>query len=292
MAKRINQSSSEFVFFSLDNGRYALNISKVKEIIRRPEVRPLPYVHSYLSGVFELRNKILPLINLKRWLKLNPEYDLKSKVIIVNILAMEFGIEVDSVERIYQLSWEMIEPADALQIYSDVFIGTIKIEQKLISLLDLEKMVLEIRPDLIGKSKKISEQTEIKELRQKTTLWIAEDSPVIQQRFAAYLQNAGFKNILFFNNGKELWNSLGQCLPDQLPHLVLTDVEMPLLDGFSLTILIKNDLKFRHIPVILISSVVENQLKVRKDLVKAEALVAKDELEKLDTIIDNFVFKD
>jgi len=284
----IQENISEFVFFFVEKKCYALNIAKVKEIISLPSLRPVPYAHRYLKGIFDLRGKVLPLVDLKLWLGLTSEYEFQSRVIIVEFLGIEFGIQVDRVERIYRLKWELIESAEALQPYSPLIIATIKLNEQLIALLDFEELVLEIRPDLLYSRKKKQTEEEIKAIRNDRKIWIAEDSSISRQNIESFLSDAGFSKLRFFNDGQQLLNNIQITADDQLPDLIISDIEMPRLDGFSLAMIVKNDQRLKKIPLILISAVVESQIKVKKELVKADALLAKQELEQLDTIIDTF----
>ena len=129
---------------------------------------------------------------------------------------------------------------------------------------------------------------------------IAEDSVLLQKMIGTALQKAGFMDLKIFNNGQEAWDYLSSLKNDpdlyKKVNLLITDIEMPMMDGHRLTKLVKDDMRLKRIPVVIFSSLINEQMRVKGKEVGADEQLTKPEIghlvEVLDTLIKRFLESD
>ncbi len=287
----------EILVFTVSNQRFGINLAKVREIIKYQKFMKIPYSAEEVEGVFELRDNIIPLINIKKWLKINEEYDKnKSKIIISKFFGIKTGLWIDDIERIYRISWENIFASDKLTKYSNVITGTIEINNKLILMLDYENIYLSLKPHLLIK-KENSEITDhsIREIREKKEIWIVDDSATMRDFIREILTENGYLKIKQFENGKQALNLLLSISDSKdsnfkLPDLIITDIEMPIMDGYTLTKMIKDSKELRKIPIIIFSSLISPDNKIKGEMVNVDLQLSKGDAEELISSIDNLLF--
>lgn len=287
----------EILVFKLLNNTYGINLAKVREIIKYHKTTKIPYSAKEVEGVFELRDSIIPLINLKKWLNNNEEYDKKkSKIIISKFFGIKTGLWVDDVERIYRVSWKNIYSSDKLTKYSNVITGTIEINNKLILMLDYENIHLTLKPHLLIKHNKKIDMTDhtIKEIREKKEIWIVDDSAAMRNFIREILNENGYSNLKHFENGKQASNFLLSIINSsdtnfKLPDLIISDIEMPVMDGYTLTKIVKTNKELKKIPVIIFSSLISSNNKIKGEMVNADLQLSKADSEELVPAIDNLI---
>jgi len=288
----------EILVFQLLNNTYGINLAKVREIIKYQKTTKIPYSAKEVEGVFELRDSIIPLINLKKWLNNDEEYDKKkSKIIISKFFGIKTGLWVDEIERIYKVSWENIYSSDKLTKYSDVITGTIEINNKLILMLDYENIHLTLKPHLLIKQNKNIDITDhtIKEIREKKEIWIVDDSAAMRNFIRDILKENGYLKLKHFENGKQATNLLLSIINSsdtsfKLPDLIISDIEMPIMDGYTLTKIVKTNKELKKIPVIIFSSLISSDNKIKGEMVNADLQLSKADSDELVPAIDNLVF--
>lgn len=285
----------EVVMFEIGTGVFGINVLKVREIINAVEVTTIPNSHPNVEGVIRLREEVLPVVNLAKVLEIpeseNPEQD---KFIIAELNQVKIAFRVHHVSRIHRISWEQIEKPTELSAGDQAYaIGIIKLEDRMSILLDFEKVVVEIDP----KSGVNVESLAVLGPRERSTKKIvaAEDSTILRHLLKDTLTEAGYENITFFENGKEAWEFLEQLANDDQANpleevnLIITDIEMPQMDGHHLTDRIKKNSRLREIPVIIFSSLITDDLYHKGEAVGASAQVSKPEIvnlvEKIDSLI-------
>jgi two-component system chemotaxis response regulator CheV len=203
----------------------------------------------------------------------------QDKLIVSELNQMKIAFHVHSVSRIHRISWEQIEKPNKLsQGLQDLTIGVIKMEDQMILLLDYEKIVYDIMPEA-GLSSKQLDGIERKGRANKKLL-VAEDSPILRKLLEDILQEAGYSQLVFTEDGKEAWNHLEGDLNSNF-DILITDIEMPLMDGHHLTRKIKEDPKLKTIPVIIFSSLISGDLYHKGERVGADAQISKPEVGKL-----------
>ena len=285
----------EVVMFKVGSGDFGINVLKVREIINAMEVMPIPNAHEHIEGLIRLREEVLPVVNLAKVLGIpeseNPD---KDKFIIAELNQLKIAFRVHHVSRIHRISWEQIEKPTELSAGQQAYaIGIIKLEDKMSILLDFEKVVVEINPQS-GVNVESLEVLGPRE-RSEKKLVVAEDSAVLRQLLKDTLSEAGYSNLQFFENGKEAWEYLESISTDETINpsdkvdLIITDIEMPQMDGHHLTDRVKKDERLKHIPVVIFSSLITRDLFHKGEAVGANAQVTKPEIvtlvEKIDALL-------
>lgn len=286
----------EIVEFSIGNVNYGINVAKVREVITSADfpVTAMPQAHPYIDGLFTLRGRSMPLVNLPRCLNV-PGTDRPRNIIVTEINNYNIGFLVDNVSRIHRISWREMEPAPEVGDQSRV-VGIIKMEDKIVLLLDFETVIAEINPEVNAKLTTFdAAEEDIKALRSKEHIVVAEDSPMLRELLVETLHESGYQFVKSNNNGKEAWDYLVSLTQidkpiEQLVRLIITDIEMPQMDGHRLLKLIREDQRLQDIPVILFSSLINEEMRRKGDALGASGQISKPEINQLIQLIDKLIF--
>ncbi|MFC0560451.1 chemotaxis protein [Halalkalibacter alkalisediminis] len=285
----------EIVMFSVGSSTFGINVLKVREIINPMLITATPNGHEHVEGIIHLRQEVIPVVNLAKVLKLpeskNPVQD---KFIISELNQTKVAFHVHGVSRIHRISWEQIEkPSELSQGSLSAMIGIVKMDELMALLLDFEKIVVDINPE----SGLSIDQVKALGLRQRSTkrILIAEDSAILRKLLHDTLAEAGYESLQFFENGKSAWEYLEFLAEEGIDEVnrridvIITDIEMPQMDGHHLTVKIKENQVLSHIPVLIFSSLITNDLFHKGERVGADAQISKPEIVKLVETIDQFV---
>lgn len=282
----------EVLEFTLGNNHYGINVAKIREILVYQPVTPVPNSHEFVEGIFMPRDEMITVIDLHRALSLQNTEE-KGLFIITNFNKLNIAFHVDAVVGIHRVSWTDIIKPDATINAKDhgVSTGIIKMDNKLIVILDFEKIVTDICPETGLKISDIQELGERK--RNESPIIIAEDSPLLSKLITDCLRKAGYTNLNINMNGQEAWDKLVAykeegTLQDKV-HCVITDIEMPEMDGHRLTKLIKTDDVMKDIPVIIFSSLVNDEMRRKGEALGADAQLTKPEIGHLVEAIDRLI---
>ncbi|MDR1615883.1 MAG: chemotaxis protein [Syntrophomonadaceae bacterium] len=281
----------EIVEFGIQKAALGINVIKVKEIINAIEPISIPMSHPCLEGIIQLRGDIIPVIDLAKFLNFTPSVNFHDdKYIVAEFNQSIYAFHVHSVSRIHRLSWDMIEkPTDVAQNTQNCVIGIVRIEQRMILLLDFERIMVDIAPEMgmPDLSRKISADV----IASDKGLVIAEDSPMLRKLLLDYLPQIGYNNLTFFQDGRDAWKYLsevadqyGANFSDKVSMLI-TDIEMPQMDGHFLTKSVKQHPVLKDLPVVIFSSLITDTLKHKGETVGADAQVSKPEYERLGELI-------
>lgn len=283
----------EVLEFTLGDNHYGINVAKVREILPFQQVTPLPNTHECVEGIFMPRDKMISVINLKSAIGIKDD-DKEGLFIITNFNQLHIAFHVDAVLGIHRISWADIITPDATVNTSDngVSTGIIKMNGKLIVILDFEKIVTDISQETGLKVSDIARLGERE--RHNNPIHIAEDSHLLSSMIVECLQNAGYVNLHQYSNGQELWDKLEELRDNGTVEdnvsLVITDIEMPLMDGHRLTKLIKSDQKLKEIPVVIFSSLINEDMRRKGEALGADAQLSKPEIGSLVEAIDEILF--
>ncbi len=268
----------ELLVFRIGPVQCGINVAKVREIIEPVKTYPVPLSPEGIVGTFLLREKVLTLIDLRSHLGLDTYSEEKERrlVIVIELNDSRCGIMVDSVEVIHRLSWDSIEPPSQFltEVGAPVTAMT-KIDDVVVLILDLESLLSE----LLGTAN-IDEQTEIpkEEASQNSEvrILVADDSPTIRDTVVKLLNAAGYTDVTACSDGKEAWDTLSQQEGDTNQFdMLLSDVEMPRMDGLHLTSRVKNNDRLKDMPVVLFSSLLNEENTRKGEAVGADAQVVK-----------------
>lgn len=285
----------EVVMFQIGDQTFGINVLKVREIIQPLPITTIPKSHEHIKGVIHLRGEIIPVIDLRKVLHISPKSESeRDKIIISQFNQIFIAFHVHHVERIYRLSWEQIEkPHEISTGASDYTLGMIPTGDDMAILLDFEKILVEIYPEAGIHSSQLQELG-IRE-RSKKKIIVAEDSPILRKMLGDTLHEAGYDHVKFFEHGQLAWEYLEklanneQLDPKDNIHLIITDIEMPQMDGHHLTKRIKNHSKLQHLPVIIFSSLISESLYHKGKRVGADAQITKPEIIHLVEAIDRLI---
>ena len=250
---------------------FGINVGKVREIIKTPKIVEVPKAHPCVEGIADLRGKIIPMINLPKWLEIETEKPLE-KVIITEFNNTTNGFLVNNVTRIYRISWKDLMQPEELN-YEDkknCVTSIAKIEDKMILILDFEKIVGDIFPELYF----TEEKTKLKKIDRKIRTLIAEDSTIIRKLVNNALKDAGYI-VSVASDGEAAYNQLLEILKKAKEQnrsvkdfidILITDLEMPKMDGAHLIKKVREIPEFDDLPIIVFSSMgtEENKKKLMK----------------------------
>lgn len=283
----------EILEFTLNGNHYGINVAKVREIIPFQKVTPVPNAHPSVEGIFMPRDVIITAINLKNSIHLEDD-GTPGLFIITNFNKLNISFHVDLVLGIHRVSWEqIIKPDETINTEGvGVSTGIVKIDERLVIILDFEKIVTDISPET---GLKISDIDSLGvRQRNEAPILIAEDSPMLLRLIIDSLKKAGYTNLITTNNGKEAWDKICEFKNkgniDEKIKCLITDIEMPLMDGHRLTKLVKDDSSISHIPVVIFSSLVNEQMRRKGEQLGANAQLSKPEIGYLVEELDKLLF--
>lgn len=282
----------EILEFIVDGNSYGINVAKIKEIIRYLDPTPIPNAHPSVEGVFMPRDTMITAIDLKNCLQRGQSKS-GGLFIVTNFNNLDIAFHVEAVMGIHRLSWKDInKPSAVTSSYdSGVSSGVVKVNNKLIVILDFEKIVTDISPETGLKVSEI-EALGVRE-RSDVPILIAEDSPLLNKLIVDSLKLAGYERIIHTQNGQEAYNMImsfcDKNVLDENVKCIITDIEMPEMDGHRLTYLLKNDDRTKNIPIVIFSSLVNDEMKKKGEALGANAQLSKPEIANLVQIIDGLV---
>lgn len=284
----------EVLEFELDGNAYGINVAKIKEIIPYQSVTPVPNSHPSIEGIFMPRDTMITAIDLKNCLQRGTS-EQGGLFIITNFNKLNIAFHVDAVRGIHRVSWEnIISPgATVSNAEESISTGIVKLDNRLIIILDFEKIVTDINPET-GLTVSEIDEMGVRGRRQ-THVLIAEDSVLLNRLIVDSLKAAGYTNLIHTCNGQEAYDVIAEnkkngTLKDSV-QCVITDIEMPIMDGHRLTKLIKDDPATADIPVIIFSSLVNEEMMRKGEALGADAQLSKPEIGNLVRVIDELVGK-
>ena len=282
----------EVLEFTLDGNAYGINVAKIREIINYQEVTPVPNSHPSIEGIFMPRDTMITAIDLKNCLQRGTS-DAGGLFIITNFNKLDIAFHVDSVLGIHRVSWtEIIKPGTTVSTSEDgVSTGIIKIDGRLIIILDFEKIVADINPETGLKTSDVDALGDRK--RSDVPILIAEDSVLLNKLICDSLKKAGYVNIIHTENGQDAYNIIQECKEkgtlNEHVQCIITDIEMPIMDGHRLTKLVKSDDATKDIPIVIFSSLVNEEMRRKGEQLGANAQLSKPEIGNLVKTIDGLV---
>ena len=285
----------EIMEFTISGQLFGINVAKVIEIMTASPVKPMPKANPYIEGIYKPREQVITVIDLSKYLGLGEsDFPDKDIFIITRFNQLDFAFHVHSVVGIDRISWTMLQKPDEIIFGGEEGVATAiaDYQGRLITILDFEKIVMEISAhagiqisdlDVLGNRP-----------RQETPILVVEDSTLLSKMILDSLHKAGYVNTAKMDNGQEAWDYLNEAKTIGGPlqsHVacVVTDIEMPQMDGHRLTKLIKEDKDLRVLPVILFSSLIDDEMRKKGIALGADAQISKPEILSLVTLVDRMV---
>lgn len=282
----------EILEFALGNNHYGINVAKIKEILQYSQVTPVPNAHPSVEGIFMPRDVMITVINLRRCLGM-PDPEVDGLFIITNFNKLNVAFHVDQVIGIHRVSWEeIIKPDSTINGQNgSVSTGVIKMNDRLVVILDFESIVSDISPETGLRTADIDNL--VARDRSDSRILIAEDSPLLSKLITDCLRKAGYQDLIVTNNGQEAWDKICELkqkgsLFDEV-QCIITDIEMPQMDGHRLTKLCKTDDLIKKIPLVIFSSLVNEEMRRKGEQLGADAQLTKPEIGMLVDAIDRLI---
>jgi two-component system chemotaxis response regulator CheV len=289
----------EIMEFTIADNAFGINVAKITEIMKYQQVKSMPHAHPSVEGVFKPRTDVITVFNLPKYMELpGRENTDRDMFMITGFNKLHIAFHVHTVEGIHRIKWSDIEKPDST-IYGGkdgLATGIAKVGDKLITIIDFEKIVSDINPET---GIQLSEITALGPRERSTKpILTADDSAFLRNTTLEALNTAGYTNIKSFSNGQELWDylqtardeSARQNLPIEASvTAVISDIEMPKMDGHRLTNLIKSDDVLKKIPVILFSSLIDEPMRIKGEQLGANAQLSKPEIGNLVSTLDKHI---
>ncbi|WP_233004350.1 chemotaxis protein CheV [Exiguobacterium aurantiacum] len=276
----------EIVIFQSGPFIFGINVMKVREIITMLPLTPLPGTPEAIMGLIELRGEVMTVIDLPMVISHPRDVGENDRLIVCEFNGEKSVLRVDQVTEIKRISWEQIDtPSDLARGMQGITNGVVKTGDQMIILLDYERIALELsRKDIMAREsvKRLGARE-----RSNKQVWIAEDSEMLRTLIIDTLDDAGYFNTTIFNNGKEALDAFEQS--DVHCDLLITDIEMPQMDGLHLTKRLREMDQFADLPIVIFSSLISDDLKHKGDAVGANAQITKPEIGMLIATLDEFL---
>jgi two-component system chemotaxis response regulator CheV len=305
----------EILEFVLGGQGFGVNVMKIQAIEQYDpkRVTRLPVQNGAIAGMFLFRNHTIPLIDLSAELGIQTgvssgdhEQDVLENgqdgrvVLVTQFNSLTNAFLVDGVRRIHRVMWEKVSPLSSMLAgYAKEFTGSVWIEDREVLIVDMEKISGDYFPademlDLGG-----PEGEHLKHPRQddrpNVRILLAEDSSTVRQMILGVLEKGGYTNVTVFENGKEAYDALEKIKTDaqqggpsvtDAVNLVITDIEMPKMDGLTLCHHIKHRLAMNDVRVVMYSSLMKEQMASKCNDVKADAYITKPQCVRLVQMLD------
>ncbi|MFC5447300.1 chemotaxis protein [Paenibacillus aestuarii] len=284
----------EVLEFQLGDDYYGINVLKVREVIGgldKSGITPIPNAHPCMEGIFHIRNEVVPIIDLAKCLHYpGSQHPDKDKYIISEMNGTKVAFHVHNVTRIHSTTWEKIEkPSELMQSGEQATVAIVRLPERMILLLDFEKIIGDMLPNAFEHQLKSLGVRERSEKR----IMVVEDSLMLSRLLEQTLSEAGYSQIRLFGDGKLAWEALEKyAQTEQIEnnvHLVITDIEMPQMDGFHLTRRIKEHAVLKQLPVVIFSSLITDSLRHKGERIGADAQINKPDILQLIGVVDRLV---
>ncbi len=287
----------EILEFMVSGNYYGINVAKIREIISCQPLTPIPNSHPNIEGAFSTRGETISVVNLARALGMPEKMDepTQDMFLITNFNMVSTGFHVHGVVGIHRVNWGQIIKPDSMICNSSksMITGIVNLDGKLVLILDFESIVAEIAPEVGITMSDIDALGERK--INNAPILFAEDSQLLSMLIYDGLNKAGYINVIPLNNGLELWNLLQQYKKEgsleQKVKCVVTDIEMPQMDGHRLLKLMKEDAELKNIPVIIFSSLINEEMRKKGEQLGADAQLSKSEMGDFIRAIDKVLQK-
>ncbi len=268
---------------------FGVNVAKVREVLRMPKITKVPNMPPEVEGMAEIRGKLIPVVSLAKWIGIEEPLERKKFLLHLEFLRENVGVIVHDAKRIRRISWRDIKkaPETLNQQLGGRITGVVDTEDGLLIILDFEGILHDI--GLL----KVFGEAEAKEEAKKTertyTILVAEDSAIARKIITDILESAGHK-VIMTEDGLEAWNLLNEYLQkaksENRPitdyiQLVITDIEMPNMDGLTLTKKIKETVGLMGLPVIVNTTLSDDSNRQRAFRVNADGFIVKFDAEEL-----------
>lgn len=300
---KTGQNELEIIDFRLyeekDEGIYewilGVNVAKVREVLVLPTLTKVPNMPKEVEGMAEIRGELMPVVNLAKWLNIREPKNIKKYLIFMEFLRQRIGIIIHKANRIRRISWQDIKTAPQIlnAKLNGRITGVVEIEDGLLLILDFEGILDDM--NLLEVFHPITKRAEVEAKKQRRIL-LAEDSAVARKIITDILTSAGHE-VIATESGKQAWEKLNEMFNEAASQgknirdyvdLVITDIEMPEMDGLTLTRLIKETPGFLNLPVIINTTLSDEANKEKAKMVGADDYLVKFDAKHLLDLVEKY----
>ena len=263
LTELVGQNRMELLLFKLSNldQRYGINVFKVREVLPCPHLTVMPKLQRFVMGVAHIRGQTISVTDLALAIGGKPtEHPEKSFIIIAEYNRSTQAFLVSSVERILNMNWNRILPPPQGAGHSNYMTAVTEIDNELVEILDVEKILDEISParTRITVDDKVNRDSSLEARLKNVSIMVVDDSMVARKQVKAALKQIGIGKIIEATDGRKALEKLRELaadghLRDKL-SVVISDVEMPEMDGYTLCASIRQDSSLKQLYVILHTS--------------------------------------
>lgn len=273
----------EFLEFTIGGQNFGVNVAKVTQVLvwRDQHLTRLPQNGSFCLGTVPFRKKHISVMDLRSYLGIReaPLHPEKQLLLVVEFNKVSKGYIVDGVEEIQRVSWDKFVPLQdtAFGKGNNCITGSVIIDNRVIMIVDLEGMMAEL--DDANHPGSYKQEAKVSSLQERSNLRIVycEDSATVRQITVNFLKESGFENIKVFGSGLEGLEYL-QSPENEGVDLVLSDIEMPNLDGLAFCKSLKSDAKFEKVPFVFFSSIINDEMRKKCEGIKCDAAFSKPQM--------------
>ncbi|WP_426142164.1 chemotaxis protein CheV [Pseudomonas sp. DWP3-1-2] len=276
----VGQNRLELLLFRLDGKQlYGINVFKVKEVLQCPKLTVMPKSNRIVRGVASIRGGTIPILDLAMATGSSGQMSLDNTFVIITEYNTKVqGFLVDSVERIVNMNWEEIHPPPKGTGRDHYLTAVTRIDNQLVEIIDVEKILAEVAPISEAVSAGVID-AESQHKAISLRVLTVDDSSVARKQVSRCLQTVGVE-VVALNDGRQALDYLRKLVdegkkPEEEFLMMISDIEMPEMDGYTLTAEIRNDPRMQKLHIILHTSLsgVFNQAMVKK--VGADDFLAK-----------------
>lgn len=300
---KTGQNELEIIDFRLyenkDEGSYewilGVNVAKVREVLRMPTLTRVPNMPKEVEGMAEIRGELIQVVSLSKWMGIPEPAEKKRYLLFMEFLREKVGVIIHKANRIRRISWQDIKKApDVLNSRLNGRItGVVHVEDGLLLILDFEGILHDMNLLQIFN---LPQDQEKREAQKKLRILVAEDSAVARKIIKDILESAGHE-VIITESGKQAWERLNQIFQESSSYgknirdyidLVLTDIEMPEMDGLTLTKLIKETPGFFNIPVVVNTTLSDEANQQKAKTVRADDYLVKFDAKHLLELVEKY----
>ncbi|MBF0674563.1 chemotaxis protein CheV [Pseudomonas sp.] len=292
----VGENRLEILLFRLSGRQlFAINVFKVQEVLQMPRLNRMPHRHPCVCGVVNLRGQTLPVIDLAKAIGMRPLQSEASTIIVTEYNRSVQAFLVSSVERIFNLNWEAVQPPPSGAGRQHYLTSITKVDDQLVEIIDVEKVLAEIVPYNAQVSSELLADPIFKKAAGREVL-IVDDSGVALAQLSETLSQLNLKIHTASDGLKGLqklqqWADAGEVLTDKL-LMVFTDAEMPEMDGYRLTAEIRQDPRLRDLYVVLHTSLSGNFNEAMVKKVGCDNFLSKFQPDRLVDVIRDRLLRD
>lgn len=283
----------EVIVFVVNGNSYCINVLKAREIIQLNEVRPAADQNKSILGLTNVRDQVMTVVDLSYILdKKQTDLAERKMALVCEFNKKQVMFAVDSIAGIQRIKWSDITKPDSL-VRASLAVGNILTDNGILLMLDFEKIIADLSKDQMAEMKS---GIVLKQERQSKRIYMADDSKTIRELLKETLGAAGYTNIVEFDNGKDVLEAIyslrekyGSRFNEEI-DLLITDIEMPILDGHTVTRKIKEDSILNALPVVIFSSLITADLHHKGEKVGADRQISKPSIGELVEAVDSLLF--